>query len=63
MNNKYYKQIDMALKSYENYKPYHQYTTEWICNKISWCNQWKKITKEQCDELCARVLKILEGEI
>lgn len=30
------KEIDRALKSYEDYKPYHVKNIEWICNRISW---------------------------
>ena len=33
--NKFYDEIDKALQSYENYKPYHQYKIEWISDRIS----------------------------
>ena len=60
--NKYYSEIDKALQSYENYKPYHTHNIEWISNRISWCWKWRKITKEQMEELCDRVIKILERD-
>ena len=45
--NKFYSEIDKALQSYENYKPYHPYKIEWISNRISWGWKWRKITKSQ----------------
>lgn len=58
--NKFYSEIDKALQSYENYKPYHIRNIEWISNRISWCWKWRKITKEQMEELCDRTIKVLE---
>lgn len=55
----YYEQINKALLSYENYKPYHTYNTDWICNRIDWCWRWRKINKEQMEE---RVIKVMEGK-
>lgn len=55
---KYYKEIDEAIKSYENYKPYHTRNIDWICNRIDWCWKWRKITKVQMEELCDRVIAI-----
>lgn len=61
--NKFYDEIDKALQSYENNKPYHPKRMEWITDRITWCWKWKKITKAQTDELCDRVIAILEGRI
>lgn len=58
--NKFYNEIDKALQSYENYKPYHTRNIEWISNRISWCWKWRKITKEQMEELCDIAIKVLE---
>ena len=60
--NKFYDEIDKALQSYEDYKPYHTRKIEWISDRICWCWKWKKITKEQMEELCGRVIKVLEGD-
>ena len=60
--NKFYKEIDNALFSYENYKPYHTKSLEWICSRIDWCWKWKKITAVQKDELCNRAIAILERD-
>jgi len=57
----YYKEIDKELQSYENYKSYHTKTTDWICNRIDWAYKWRKITKDQMEELVDRIIKILEG--
>ena len=59
--NKFYDEIDKALRSYEDCKPYHDKKIEWISNRITWCWKWRKITKEQMEELCDRVINILEG--
>lgn len=57
----YYKQIDDALKSYENHKPYHRFTMEWICNRITWTWQFRHITREQMEELADRATAILDN--
>jgi len=55
----YYDQVDKALKSYEEYKPWHDKSIEWICNRIDWCWKWKKITEEEKDELVDRVCEVM----
>lgn len=59
----YYKEIDKELQSYENYKPYHTKTIDWICNRIDWAWKWRKITKEQMEELTNRAVNYLEGGV
>ena len=61
--NKFYEEINKALQSYETFKPYHIKSIDWICNRITWCWKWKKITKEQMEELCDRVTKIMEDRL
>ena len=58
--NKFYDEIDKALRPYEEYKPYTPKKIEWISDRISWCWKWKKITKEQMEELCDRVVAVLK---
>lgn len=60
--NKFYNEIDEALQSYEYYRPYHPRKIEWICNRIDWCWKWRKISKEQMEELCDRVIRVIEGD-
>lgn len=59
----FYKEIDKALQSYEAFKPYHPYSTDWICNRIDWCYKWRKITQEQMEELSNRVMAVLDTEL
>ena len=58
--NKYYEEIDKALKEYENYKSYQTKTINWICNRIDWTWKWRKISKEQMEELVDRIMKVME---
>lgn len=60
MSKDYYKQIDTAIRSYEEYKPYHQLTIDQITDKIDWCWKWKKITEGQMEELVDRIIKVME---
>ena len=57
---KFYLEIDKALKSYEEYKPCHLHSMDWIINRIDWCWKWRKITKEQMEELADRACKVME---
>jgi len=59
----FYGEIDKALQSYEQFKPCHIHNTEWICNRIDWCYKWRKITKEQMEELVNRVIAVLDNEL
>ena len=56
----YYTEIDLALKTYEDCKPWHDKSIDWICNRIDWAWKWKKITHSQMTTLADRVVKILE---
>jgi hypothetical protein len=54
----YYKEIDDVLIEYENYKPWHTRNIDWACDRIEWCWKWKKITREQMEELTDRAIAI-----
>ncbi len=56
----YYKEIDNALQCYEDNKPYHTKSIEWITDRIDWCWKFRHITKEQMEELADRACKILD---
>ena len=58
----YYSQLDAALKSYERHRPYHIMHIDKISERIAWCWKWRKITKEQMEELAERACKIYEGD-
>lgn len=59
-NQDYYKELDIALQSYEFHKPYHTMKIDRVADKIVWCWKWKKITKEQMEELSDRATKVFE---
>ena len=63
MKKNYYEEINQALQSYENYKPYHTKTVDWICNRIDWCWKWRKISQDEMEELVNRIYLVLEGGI
>lgn len=56
----YYTEIDSALKSYENFKPWHEKSFDWICNRIDWCWKFKHITKTQMEELTDRIIAVMD---
>jgi len=56
----FYKEIDAALKSYEECKPYHVKRISWICDRISWCWKFRKITEKQMTELAERATEVLK---
>lgn len=58
----YYEEINKALLSYEDCKPWHDKTISWICDRIDWCWKWKKITREQMEELIDRICKVMEEQ-
>ena len=35
--------------------------SDWCSNQITWAYKWKKITSEQMEELCHRMINIFEG--
>ena len=57
----YYKEIDEALKSYEERKPWHPHDMSWISDRINWCWTWRKITEEQKDEFCNRAIDLFNA--
>lgn len=61
MKTNYYEEINQALKSYEEHKPYHTKTMEWVANRIDWCWKWRKITEEQMNELADRATAVFDG--
>ena len=60
-NRNYYEEINQALLSYENYKPWHDKSMDWICGRIDWCWKFRHITREQMSELCDRCCTIFQN--
>ena len=58
----YYAEIDKALRSYENNKPWHDKSIEWICGRIDWCWKFRHMTEKQMEELVERVCAVMHGE-
>ena len=56
----YYSEINKAIQSYENFKPFHNYSIDWITNRIDWCWKWKKITEEEMNELVDRICEVMK---
>ena len=56
----YAKQIAKALAEYENFIPYKTHSIDWICDRISWCWKWRKITETEKDDFCDRIIYIME---
>lgn len=54
----YYAEINKVVTEYENHKPYHTRNIEWAANRVDWAWKWKKITKEQMEELADRITVI-----
>ena len=55
-----YFKIDKALREYEchNDRPYM--TITWICDRIDWAWQWKKISRDQMEELSERIIEVMK---
>lgn len=63
MSKNYYEEINKVLKEYEEYKPYHIRNIDWACNRIAWAWKWRKITKEQMEELADRATAIFDENL
>lgn len=57
----YYNEIDQALKVLESYHPYPTKDIYWVCDRIEWAWKWRKITKEQMEELADRAVAYMDG--
>lgn len=60
---KYYDQIDKAIKSYEQSRPYHPLGLDKICDKIDWCWKWRKISECQMHSLVDRVVYLMDNNL
>jgi hypothetical protein len=56
----YVKQIDRVLKQYEEHRAYKVHSIDWICDRISWCWKWRKISEWDKDDFCERIIFIME---
>lgn len=59
MARNYYKEIDSELQRFEAFiRP--SKGISWCANRIDWCWKFRKITSQQKDELCDRVIALFE---
>lgn len=56
----YYSEIDQALTRLER-GLYPIRSIDWVTERIDWCWKWRKITREQLELLCDRVIAYFEG--
>lgn len=56
----FYKKIDAWLKEHEDYKPVKTKTLSDISDYIDWAYRWKKITVEEKDNVCDRMIELFE---
>lgn len=63
MTKNYYDEIDNALIRYEECMNYKTKTMKWICDRIDWCWKFRKITKNQMEELADRATKVFEEKL
>jgi hypothetical protein len=61
--NKYYNEINNVVTEYENYTPYHTRNIDWAANRVCWAWKWRKITKEQTEELADRITAIYDNDL
>ena len=59
-NDDFRDEIERAIKSYEENKPYHIFSLDDIANKIDWCWKWRKITKTQMENFADRVTALYD---
>lgn len=57
-----YIKIDKALTRLEQGK-YATYSVDWCIGRIDWAWKWRKITKEQMEELAERACALLDAEL
>lgn len=58
----YYAQLNRWVSQYE--KPgVREVSSDTITNKICWCWKFRKITKEQMEELCNRMTEVFYDEV
>jgi len=58
------KKIDYLSSHYcaHEFNPRSMELSSWITNRIDWCWKFRKITAQQKDELCNRMIVYFEGD-
>ena len=56
-----YNRLDKAISRYEEYK-YPTHKISWITDRICWAYKFRKISDIQKDELCERIINVMNME-
>ena len=62
MSKDYYAEIDKHLTRLEQGK-YAMHDIDWCIKRVDWAWKWRKITKEQMDELAGRCCVLLDAQL
>lgn len=57
----FYSEIDKSLTAHERGK-YAQHSLDWCADRVDWCWKWRKITREQMEELADRVCRCYDAD-
>lgn len=57
-----YEKIDKVLKQHEKYR-YAERSLESLADYIDWAWKWRKITEQEKNEVCDRIIALFEREI
>lgn len=58
--NKRYNRLIETIERYENFMPECGLSISWCCDSIDWLWKWRKITKEEMESLCDRMIAIMQ---
>ena len=58
----YYAEIDKCLSRHEQGK-FTTHSMEWCTDRVAWCWKWRKITKEQMNNLADRICNIYDNNL
>lgn len=59
INNTRYDLLIKTIERYERFQ-YVDLDIEWCCNTITWLWKWRKISAEEKDSLCDRMIAIMQ---
>ena len=60
-NNTRYNLLIDTIERYENFKYVpNTLSISWCCDSIDWLWKWRKITKQEMESLCDRMILIIE---
>ena len=58
----FYEEINRSLTPIEQGR-YSARTLDWCVNRVDWCWKWRKITKEQMEELANRICACYDTQL